>query len=276
MFGDGSVRWCYNGVPWVHSTSPSDIFSVDADKVRRPLLSLTEEVSSAVKDIQSTFHGEQIHILFSGGSDSEVVLRQFINADVPIKAIILHDQRGANWEELTYAKKVIDEYGDRLDYDILSFDFRDWINSSEAEYLANETQTTAKSVMPPFYALLCYKDKVCLSGGIPELITQRNKWYIMECEEFFGEYKLRMKYNIKGICDFWGWSTELYTSWVSQPIWEQKFNDFNIAKSYLYKASFGVESRYKIYWNPKLIEATEASFRRRYIAPIKPWITQHV
>lgn len=272
-FCDGSVVFGYNDRPWTYSTKIDDRFTFDALPVRRKLLDLKTETLNAARELAERYHGEQLYVYYSGGLDSEAVVWAFQQLNVPFKVVVLHDTKGVNWEELRYARRFIDQ--NSLDYKIESYDFEDWSRSTTALKLMDQFQCGAASVLPIFKSILENRDKVLIMGGIPEFEYDR-AWYLVEYEIFYSEYKLRMHYGIEGTPHFFFWSTELFNSWVLDPIW-LRYKNFGEAKKHVYQERFGLSPREKIYWNRSMIRLPQNKlFQRKFSIPLSKWIQDRV
>lgn len=288
VFGDGSARLGYSGVPWSFRASPSDVFYIEVDPVRRHDFSLGAEALDAARAMSDCFPGEEFHVYYSGGSDSEAILEAFRLVKAPVKAIVVEDSEGMNRSELLYAKQYFDTT--KFDnFEIVTFDFMDWFKSQEAKALGDEIQT-------PFsmQTLLCrptlerYRDKPITIGHLPPVIVYRDgRWWVTEPECFYSWWKFFLKYNLKGVPSFYWWSAELITSWLADSVWQNALRDGvkgedstnSPLKVELMRKHFGVKPRQKVSWTEN--QLTWNLPRSPYVqaarlVPYRKWLAQHL
>jgi len=110
FYRDNWFAWTYdNGEDYGPKLRPSSKYSIKIKNViKRPIKSYYEELVENAKAIRDTFTGE-LDLLFSGGVDSEIILRIHHDLKIPINVYIFKYENDYNWKELAYAFKICEE-----------------------------------------------------------------------------------------------------------------------------------------------------------------------
>jgi hypothetical protein len=74
------------------------------------------------------------YLLFSGGADSEVALRAFLDAGVPIRAVTVRYAKDLNQHDIRYAIDACAALG--VEHQILDLDLQNFVDSGECDRLA--------------------------------------------------------------------------------------------------------------------------------------------
>ena len=103
-------KFGYNGEWFRLRQSPQDVYTVSYGRCEREPGSFLEESIRAARLIGEVADGP-IHVLFSGGVDSEVAIRCFLAAEVPVTAAIMRFDHGINGHDIAFAVRCCDRYG---------------------------------------------------------------------------------------------------------------------------------------------------------------------
>lgn len=229
---DGTVRLGYNGTPWQFSESNSDIYTFEADPIRRKLRSFGWEAINAAKEIRAAYGDLPIYVLYSGGIDSEAVVHAFLKAGVPITAVCIKFPDNLNEHELKYAF----EYFKRQSYPadqvkLIDFDIRDWLKSRESIDLARDAQTPELGYTHLFKVALDHLGDGVVITGHEEPYVHRvdgptgSKWMFHCHERHYSIHKFFMKYGRHSVPSFFQWSTEFLNSFIHNDHWLALFNN---------------------------------------------------
>jgi hypothetical protein len=103
------ISWSYNGVDFGTKTSPNDIFKIKFKKeITRPVKSYKEELLLNAQLVRDSF-SEPLDILFSGGGDSEVLLRCYVESKIPVNVFIFKYENDYNIRDYTHAIRICNE-----------------------------------------------------------------------------------------------------------------------------------------------------------------------
>ncbi len=95
----------YNGKPFSFRKNPKDQWFVRYGQSSRPALSFHDECLETARVIRSRTN-LPLHVMFSGGADSEVVVRSFAEAGIEIEAAILKFKDDINDHDIQWAIKA--------------------------------------------------------------------------------------------------------------------------------------------------------------------------
>ena len=99
---DNHFKFGYDKRWFVPRTNAAQRYTVDFGKCQRePKSWLYENIQAARLIAEST--DLPIHILYSGGIDSEVTVMSFLEAKIPITADIMFFNDNLNWHDISYA-----------------------------------------------------------------------------------------------------------------------------------------------------------------------------
>ncbi len=122
--------------------------------------------------------GKDLVLFLSGGTDSEIVLRNFLEYGVKPRCVIIKFNDGYNASDVREALELTAELG--IDLEIIDFDIKDFFYSGEARDFAEKIQCTQITYLMVYYHI--YKlGMPAVMGG--ELLLSRhidknsNYWY---------------------------------------------------------------------------------------------------
>jgi hypothetical protein len=122
--------------------------------------------------------GKDLVLFLSGGTDSEIVLRNFLEYGVKPRCVIIKFNDGYNASDVREALELTEELG--VDLEIIDFDIKDFFYSGEARDFAEKIQCTQITYLMVYYHI--YKlGMPAVMGG--ELLLSRhidknsNYWY---------------------------------------------------------------------------------------------------
>lgn len=229
---NGSIRLGYNGTPWTFSNSNDDVYMFEADPIKRKLNSFKNECFTAAKEINQTFEGRPIYVLFSGGIDSEAVLNSFVRTNIPAIAVCIKFENDYNQHELTYAE----EYFKKVNFDparikVIDFNIKDWLRSNECKNIAQEAQTVELGYTHLFKVALDQLGDGVVITGHEEPYVHRvdseagSRWVFHNHERHYSIHKFFLKFGRLGVPSFFQWSSELLNSFMYNDHWVTLFNN---------------------------------------------------
>jgi hypothetical protein len=261
QFGDGSVRLGYNHKPWTFSSDPSDAFTLDVDRVRRPVKSPREELTRVLSEIQRKYGGD-LHILYSGGYDSEAILDTCRVWNIPHRAIILQDTNLLNYVEMHHAKNYITKTG-MTNYDVIRLDFNEMTAKTQA--LAEECENAYPIVFLYADVWLNGDRRIVLGGDEPYLRRVDGAWHVAENEQAYAVFKMFDRHGVSGIPSPWYWDTEIYNSWIFA--WVKVLVDLSYDRTYFDAQT--TNSYTPIELTTNVDDTLKTEFMRRYFPTIE-------
>ena len=119
------LQYCYDGVKDLKiKKTPSSVWNLSIKKtIDRPIKSYQEELILNAQAVRDNF-AEPFDLMLSGGVDSEIVLRSYILAKIPINVFIFKFKEDINKHDLIEAYKTCDIYGVKpkvIEFDLKKF-----------------------------------------------------------------------------------------------------------------------------------------------------------
>ena len=220
------LRWYYDDDPTqMFRTNKDQIFNVDFDLEPTPAQDLRTEMVRACQGIRDVYPNEKFSIMLSGGSESEIMVRAFIEAKVPIDIYITRLADDLNIYDVSHAVIACENLN--LRYKIIDIDHNKFFKNEIAEYSAH-----AEMHMPSMLTLCAVIDKI---DGLPILANgdacimrrprvydgRQNMWANVEIEHDYGTAKHFLKQNRPAVTEFFRWSHRLLKS-VGTTTWFKK------------------------------------------------------
>lgn len=263
-------KFGYNKMWFADRQATTDMWSVRYGQCTRPVKSFREECIQAAADIWERRDGLPIDVLFSGGSDSEIVLRSFLELGVPVNVHIMRFSNYVNAHDWCYAYVICQNLNiTPIFHDLDLVDF--WKSGKCLSYAE-----ISRSVSPQLLPHMWLMDQV---DGIPvmgsgESYTARTdvaelrdkqltanmyplnvKWALFEREKIAAWYRYAMKTNKKAIPGFFQYSPELLLSFLVDP----KMNELHANKVFGKLSNKSTKfDIYKTHW-PELIDRNKWS-----------------
>ncbi|MBK8202131.1 MAG: hypothetical protein IPK68_07390 [Bdellovibrionales bacterium] len=103
-------KFGYNNKPEAFRTNPEQNWWVKYGRSRRRPLSFRDECMETARTIRAKVTGD-IWILFSGGVDSETVLRSFLEAGISVKIAVARYKDQINLHDISWAVLTCNELG---------------------------------------------------------------------------------------------------------------------------------------------------------------------
>ena len=210
------IRFGYNKTPFVTRSSEDDNFFVHYGSIRREIKSFKEEMLITAKLIKEKSGGKPLWVLCSGGMDSEVVLRSFIESHIIVNVAIARFENDLNEHDIRYAIdfcKSNNIHFELFDINVESF----WEKELE------DYAVPISCISPQFPIVLWLMDQV---DGIPIIgsgdsflarYVNSNTFYFYEREKFFSYYFHLMRRKRFGVPAFLQYTPELLLSFLFDP-----------------------------------------------------------
>lgn len=191
-------------------------------------LSIKEANRTAALKIQENANGMPIYLLLSGGADSEVAARSFIDAGVSFTAAILKykvlgNNSTINHEETKYADALCEKYNITKNEFIL-YPEKFW-NSDEYREITTISQTRSPQLACTMWLAKQLDGFVVLGQGEPFIYRQFGDWWFRERELIVSWYKFWMFTGIVGAPGFHQYTPEQTLAYLTDPLVVELIND---------------------------------------------------
>jgi hypothetical protein len=216
LFLDENFSYGYDGKLYNLRSDTSSLFQCHYKKSTRQYLSLREEAVLVCEKISDK--SKQLNsvptILLSGGLDSEIVLRAFLESGREFRAISNRFNDNLNDHEIFYIEKLKEKFD--FDHSYVDLDIVEFLNSEDALTYIDLSQCTKPEMLPTMKLLEhVYKNL----NGIPVLGNgdfyvgkDNNSWNYIEYEYILAWMRFCVSKNIVAATNFFQFTPEIVLS----------------------------------------------------------------
>lgn len=222
---DQNFTYGYDGEIYNLRSDASSQFNCYYRKAKYHPRSFREECVKNVKKIAD--YADSVDrtpmILYSGGMDSEVVIRAFQESGRRFKIIVNRFADNLNSHDMLYVKKFLDNH--HLSAEFVDIDIKSWLTSNEAMTMAEKSKCAYSQMLPTMKLI----DTVYFERqGIPVLGNGdfyaskiEGQWQYVEFEYILAWMRYCVDRNIIGSINFFQQTPEIVLAIAQDPlIWE--------------------------------------------------------
>ena len=214
-------KFGYTDSEWFENRkTPSQIFTCEYGRAEHKM-SFREANIYAARYI-ANIATDDISIMLSGGSDSEITARAFIDAGIPFRAAVMRFKNNKNKHDIDYAIKFCNHYGITIDY--YDLDVEKYLFTDEFEQTVKQYQTTAERATSIWLAKQIPNFAI-LGQGEPVVVKYLGEWCFQEKERICSWNKYWIFNNIPGIPGFHQFSPEQILSVLTDELTLELVND---------------------------------------------------
>lgn len=217
-------KWFYDGEPFskqendkIFSTSFSCKYDINSTK------NFKQEIISANKSIIDHYNNIRPTLLFSGGADSEIILRGFLEIGIVPNIHIYRYENDYNLYDVSYAVSICSSFD--VDYTLIDFNLQKFFEN-EAEHISEVSQIDRPRALP-YCKFLNNVDELPILGASDLTIYRKNndysilgEWIVRCWEHDIAWSKYLRTLNKPGIAEWFKWTPGLVASF-SQTTWCQ-------------------------------------------------------
>jgi len=190
--------------------------SVDPDRYARN--SYVDELHRTAELVRADL-GDELVLFLSGGTDSEIVLRNFVHNGFKPRCVVLKFEKDYNLGEVTEAHAIAKELGVKLD--TIDFNVHNFYNSGEAKEFGEQIQCTQLTYIMVYHNILKLGVPAVM-GGEALLTRQVNLnnsfWYYTFREnEDASAMRFTNKFDIPLVNEWFSYTPELLLHWLEHP-----------------------------------------------------------
>lgn len=273
------MTWHYDGVEKGTKTKPDSKYELTlTPTINKPVKSYKEELLANTQLIRDSFN-EPFDLLFSGGVDSEVILRCNIELGIPINVFIFRYENNYNLADITHALRICNELNVTptvIDFNLEKFFENEAYDIWKTGYFQSPGRL-------PHMKMISYLDNIPVAGdGCPYWKFLKNNW-LLEIDE--QGHSLTCYANTIGracLADWYEYSPEVLLSHLNMSAMQQLINsgpiDFDQSKYQLHNSIWPeIVVRPKLvgfecldyHNNPIQVPGFMREFRKQYIDPFK-------
>lgn len=231
-------KYAYNGENFTFRKNPDDIWSISFGKCERPVLDFKTECLKAAEYICNNTN-LPIIIMFSGGIDSEIILRTFLEIGAEVTAVTLQLNNNLNYHDIKYAIEVCEEL--KAPHKIFQLDIFDFFQNMLPYYIEH-----IAPILPVYCVMLWLIDQldgqyVITGNGVLPIIRHNDLLYLVEKELYLVISRYCILNNLEGAPEFFHYSPEMMLSYLNEVV--------NILKTSTIPASVLIKyDIYKKFW----------------------------
>lgn len=217
---DNWYSWSYDNKIFENQKGGQE-FKTHFSKITRPVKSFKEELLFASKNILDSYPNLKPSIFFSGGADSELLLRSFLDLGYRPDVYIVRYENDINIYDVSYAVTICSILN--IDYKIIDFNLVKFYEN-DAESISEIAQIDKPRALP-YCQFLNLVDGLPILGAsdittirTSEDYSVRGEWNIRCWEHDIGWSKYSKNINRPAIPEWFKWTPELVAAF-SNLLW---------------------------------------------------------
>lgn len=226
------LKYYIGGVPYGYRQNSIENFTVSVGAVDQHYYKNTNFKKELLRTADLIYQdlGRNVVLFLSGGTDSEIVLRNFLEIGVKPMCFVIKFKGGYNESDVQEAIDLAKDLDVKLE--LIDFDVKDFFYSGEAVEFGREIQCTQITYLT-VYKSIKEKSLPSIMGG--ELMLKRNidsepsSWYYCLREnEDCSAMRFSIKYNIPLVNEYFSYTPELMLCYLKnekiQSLTSEKYN----------------------------------------------------
>lgn len=220
-------RFGYDGAWFVTPGDYHHTWQAEPGRCTRGPRTFDVECRRAAKLICQNSPGLVPNIAFSGGIDSEVVVRTFMSIGIPFRVIIYKFANELNLHDISFAVSFCEEH--KIDYELRHIDVLSFWESEEFYKLADEIKCVSPQLCTHLHFFEPLKDGLLIigqgEGCVIDLTAYEHmegnrvysepRWHTVETERNNAMYRYFIQRKQKAIPAFFRYTPELMYSFLA-------------------------------------------------------------
>jgi hypothetical protein len=164
-------------------------------------------------------YGNDFAVMFSGGTDSEIVLRAFKHIGVNPRVVFVKFKNDYNITDYHMAQRITDDIG--MPLEAVEFDVKDFYHSGQAYEFSSEIQCRQMAYLTVYHHIRQMQLPAVMGG---EMMLRRHtsfegsKWYYCFREnEDASAMRFSLKYNIPLVNEWFSYTPEMMGYYMEHP-----------------------------------------------------------
>jgi len=160
--------------------------------------------------------GKDLIILFSGGTDSEIVVRAFNDIGIKPRLIFIKFANDYNINDLIIAQKITTDLG--LSLEVIEFDVVDFYKSGQAFEFASAIHCRQIAYLTVYHHILKLQAPAIMGGEMLLRQTNNNWYYCFRENEDASAIRFSMKYDIPLVNEWFSYTPEMMGYYLNEPV----------------------------------------------------------
>lgn len=225
-------KWNYGDEP-VFGRQTSDLkFNTSYScKFDKPVNSFKIELQNAAASTLDHYPGMTPCIFFSGGVDSELILRSYLDIGAKPKVYIIRYEKDYNIYDVSYAVTVCNILG--VSYNLIDFDLERFYRN-DAELVSEQAQIDRPRMLPHLKFTDCADGLIIVGHSdvrwyrTDDDYSKKGTWLAQDFEHDIGCDKYNIFHNRPAVYQWWKWTPGLIISYTRlkwfQDLIQDKYN----------------------------------------------------
>lgn len=227
---DNWYKWKYGDGPIFGRQTANDEFRTFYNPGRQisHVESFKEELSNAARSTLEHYPGLRPCVLFSGGADSELVIRAYLEIGIKPDVLIFRFEKDYNIHDVSYAVTICLMLN--VDYKIVDFNIEKFFEN-DAEHISELAQIDRPRALPHL-KFMEYTDQLAIYGiGDPRWArlnddySKKGNWVLIDQEHDTSWDKYIIHQNKPAIAQWFKWTPELVLAYLKLEWFNNLIND---------------------------------------------------
>jgi hypothetical protein len=205
--------WYYgNGAAQKRRVDASDTFTTAWHPQAVRIQNFKDAVLYNARTTADVYEGKKFGLLFSGGSESELILRAYKEIGKDVKAYIFRYEQDINLYDVSYAVAIAESLS--VEYQVIDFNLESFYNK-QAEKISEIAQIDRPRALPQL-KFLDFIDEIPIAGASdPTWFREHNDytvhsdWLMCDWEHDIGWSKYVREINRPAIMEWFKWTPEI-------------------------------------------------------------------
>lgn len=206
----------------------SDTFTTSWNPQSVSVKSFREAVLYNARTTADFYSDKKFGLLFSGGSESELILRAYQEIGKDVTAYIFRYENDINIYDVSYAVTIAENLS--ADYKIIDFNLQKFYET-QAEQISELAQIDRPRALPQL-AFLNYVDEIPIAGASDPTwhrpsndYTQPCQWQMIDWEHDIGWSKYIQEINRPAVMEWFKWTPEILVGFTKMQWFNLLVND---------------------------------------------------
>ena len=194
-----------------------EVGAIDPDHYRS---SSYQDEQDRTADLIYKDFGRDFLVMFSGGTDSEIVIRSFLSIGIKPRCVFIRFKNNYNQADYLIAEEITRSLGLKLE--IFDFDVIDFYRSGQAADFAKELQCRQIAYLTVYNAIRTLGAPAVMGG---EMLLRRHipqnaesEWYyVIRENEDASAMRFSLKYNIPLVNEWFSYTPEMMAYFLEHP-----------------------------------------------------------
>lgn len=220
-------KWYYgNSQPFARADGQP--FHTTYGMVDEPIKTFKQALLDNAKSTVDHYPNEKFDLLFSGGIDSELMLRAYLEIGHPVRVNIFRYENNFNLYDVSYAVVVCEQLG--VPFKIIDFNLQKFFEN-DAVTVSGEAQSDRPRALVQL-AFLNYLDGLPISGSSDcrwfrphDDYTVKAEWRVEDFEHDIAMDRYAAFKNRPAIMQWFKWTPQVVVSWFKLDWFKRLVND---------------------------------------------------